>query len=233
MAVTATGPGRRRGRPPKAEAGDTKGALLRAALALFAEKGYEGTSVRAIARQVGLSESVLYAHFDGKRAIFDAVLAELGPRSAVALLEGLDPDQADADPPAFIRSMAARAMDEWEAPEARQLISLMAQDGLIHDPALTAGVLGAMRSLAELFARWIAAGYLSADLGSPLDLAYALFSPIAQARLLWLHGAAKPEDISAARERATRHAEFFVKAVFPASRCASQGRPNDGTAGKE
>lgn len=225
MTVTATGPGRRRGRPPKAEAGDTKGALLRAALALFAEKGYEGTSVRAIAREVGLSESVLYAHFDGKRAIFEAVLAQLGPPSAVALLEGLDPGQADADPPAFIRSMVAHAMDEWEAPEARQLISLMTQDGLLHDPALTAGILGAMGRLAELFARWIAAGYLPADLGSPLDLAYALFSPVAQARVLWMHSAAQPEEIAAARQRAIRHAEFFVKAVFPASAFPAAAAP--------
>jgi AcrR family transcriptional regulator len=174
VTVTAPGPGRRRGRPPKAEAGDTKGALLRAALALFAEKGYEGTSVRAIARAVGLSESVLYAHFDGKRAIFDAVLAELGPRSAIALLEDLDPDQADADPPTFIRAVVARGMEEWDTPEARQLISLMAQDGLIHDPALTAAILTALRGLAELFGRWIAAGRLSPDLGSPLDLACAI-----------------------------------------------------------
>jgi AcrR family transcriptional regulator len=217
MAVTATGPGRRRGRPPKAEAGDTKGALLRASLALFAEKGYEGTSVRAIAREVGLSESVLYAHFDGKRAIFEAVLAQLGPLSASALLDGLDPDQTDADPPAFIRSLVARVMDEWEAPEARQLISLMTQDGLIHDPALTADILEAIRSVAELFAHWIAAGHLSADLGSPLDLAYALLSPVALARVLWMHGAAQPEEIAAARQRAIRHAEFFVNAVFPAS----------------
>src|SRR4030081_2100723 len=91
VTVTAPGPGRRRGRAPKAEAGDTKGALLRAGLGLFAEEGYAGTSGRAIGRAVGLRESVLYAHFDGKRAIFDAVLAELGPRSAIALLEDLDP----------------------------------------------------------------------------------------------------------------------------------------------
>ncbi len=78
-------------------------------------------------------------------------------------------------------------------------------------------ILGAIRRLAELFARWIAAGHIPADLGSPQDLAYALLSPIAQARLLWLHGAARQEDIAAARDRAARHAEFFVKAVFPAS----------------
>ncbi len=215
MAVTDAGPGRRRGRPPKAEAGDTKGALLRAALGLFAEKGYEGTSVRAIARAVGLSESVLYAHFDGKRAIFDAVLAELGPRSAIALLEDLDPDQADRDPPAFIRSMVARGMQEWDGAEARQLISLMTQDGLIHDAALNTAILAAVRRMAELFGRWIAAGLVSPDLGSPVDLAYALMSPVALARLLWLHAAASPAERAAARERAARHAEFFIRAVFP------------------
>jgi len=62
--MTVTSSGRRRGRPPKAAAGDTKEELLQAALALFAAKGYEGTSVRDIARSVGLSESVLYAHFE-------------------------------------------------------------------------------------------------------------------------------------------------------------------------
>jgi hypothetical protein len=38
------------------------------------------------------------------------------------------------------------------------------------------------------------------------------------ARLLWLHSAASPQERAAARERATRHAEFFIRAVFPASR---------------
>ncbi len=216
MTETAAGLGRRRGRPPKAEAGDTKGALLQAALTLFAEKGYEGTSVRAIAREVGLSESVLYAHFDSKRAIFDAVLAELGPPSAVAVLEALDPTLAD-DPPAFVRTLVARILDEWAAPQSRQLISLMAQDGLIHDPALTAEIRVSVGSLAVQFERWIAAGYLAADLGSPWDLAYALMSPIALARVLWLHGAAKPEELAIARERVARHAELFVKAVFRAA----------------
>src|SRR5260370_24370599 len=107
VTVTAPGPGRRRGRPPKAEAGDTKGALMRAALGLFAAKGYEGTSVRAIARAVGLSESVLYAHFDSKRAVFEAGLSQLGPLSTIAVLEAADPPHADHPPP-FIPSFRAR-----------------------------------------------------------------------------------------------------------------------------
>ena len=216
---TGTGTGRRRGRPPKADAGDTKGELLQAALELFAAKGFEGTSVRDIARAVGLSESVLYAHFDSKRAIFDAVFAQLGPLSAVSVLNdigagGTAAAGADADPPAFIRSLVARTMEVWAAPPARQLISLMAHDDLLHDPALTAGIYASIGSLAQVFERWIDAGRLPGDLGSPLDLAYALMSPVALARVLWLHNGARPEEIEAACSRVSRHAELFIKAVF-------------------
>jgi AcrR family transcriptional regulator len=207
-------PARRRGRPPKAVAGDTKGTLLRAALELFAAHGYEGTSVRAIARAVGLSESVLYAHFDGKRAIFDAVLGELGPLSTLTVLDAVDPKLALADPPGFVRTLVGRVMDEWSASEARQLISLMSQDGLIHDPALTGGIVVAIGKLAGLFGRWIEAGQVSGDAGAPEDLAYALIAPVALARVLWLHNEAKPADIAAARERAARHAELFIRSVF-------------------
>jgi AcrR family transcriptional regulator len=202
--------GRRRGRPPKATAADTKAELTSAALKLFAARGYEGTSVRAIARAVGLSESVLYAHFASKRAIFEAVLAQLGPLSVVGLIEAGDP----GDPPAFIRSFVTRAMDDWSSPRSRQLISLMAHDDLIHDPALMSGIGVAVGMLAGLFERWIAAGHIAADLGEPKDLSYALMSPVALARVLWLHNSAKPGDIAAARDRAIRHAEFFIRAVF-------------------
>lgn len=212
MAVASSG--RRRGRPPKADAGDTKAALLAAALDLFARRGFEGTSVRDIARAVGLSESVLYAHFESKRAIFDEVFARLGPLSAVSVLEDIDPAQAGSDPPAFLRSLVARAMEVWAEPQARQLISLMSHDDLLHDPALNAGILASLGHLAVLFEQWIKAGLVSADLGSPQDLAYALMSPVAIARVLWLHNGARPEEIDAARERAARHADLFIKAVF-------------------
>lgn len=212
--MTATSSGRRRGRPPKADAADTKGALLQAALALFAAKGYEGTSVRDIARSVGLSESVLYAHFASKRAIFDAVFAQLGPFSAIKILEDLDDQAADGDPPGFIRALVARLMDDWAAPASRQLISLMSHDDLLHEPALHEAIAASVQSLAGLFGRWMAAGRLDAGLGSPGDLAYALIAPVALARVLWLHTGARPEEIEAARELASRHAELFIRAVF-------------------
>jgi hypothetical protein len=37
---------------------------------------------------------------------------------------------------------------------------------------------------------------------------------VALARVLWLHTGARPEEIEAARERAARHAELFIRTVF-------------------
>lgn len=82
---------RKPGQPRKADASDTKTTLQHAALRLFAQKGYAGTSIRAIAREVGLSESVLYAHFASKQAIFNAVLAEFGPQGPATMAERVDP----------------------------------------------------------------------------------------------------------------------------------------------
>lgn len=205
--------GRRRGRPPKADAADTKELLLQAALALFAEKGYEGTSVRDIARSVGLSESVLYAHFDSKRAIFDAVFARLGPLSATAALNDLLPE-ADADPPGFLRSLVDRLVTEWSSPAARQLISLMSHDNMLHSTRLREGITASLGGLAEVFARWMAEGRVDSELGSPRDLAYALIAPVALARVLWLHDGATPREIEAVREQAARHGDLFIAAVF-------------------
>lgn len=205
--------GRRRGRPPKADAGDTKEELLDAALELFSAKGYEGTSVRDIARSVGLSESGLYAHFNGKRAIFDAVFARLGPLSAVETLANLDANP-DADPPAFLRALVEHVMEQWSAPPARQLISLMSHDDMLHEPVLRRGIFAALGNLSLLFSHWIEDGRIAADLGAAEDLAYALMAPVAVARILWLHSGAQPEEIQAARDRASRHAELFIRAVF-------------------
>ncbi len=48
--------------------------ILDAAEQLFAEKSYEATTLREIAKQVGIREPSLYAHFSNKEAIYGAVI---------------------------------------------------------------------------------------------------------------------------------------------------------------
>lgn len=48
--------------------------IVDAAEQLFAEQGYDSTPLREIARQVGIREPSLYAHFPNKEAIYGAVI---------------------------------------------------------------------------------------------------------------------------------------------------------------
>lgn len=55
---------------------DTKKMILKKALELFSESGYDAVSVGKIARAVGIKAPSLYNHFPSKQAIFDAIVEE-------------------------------------------------------------------------------------------------------------------------------------------------------------
>jgi AcrR family transcriptional regulator len=48
--------------------------ILREGSRLFAENGFQGTSIRAIASACGISEAALYRHFAGKDGIYEEVI---------------------------------------------------------------------------------------------------------------------------------------------------------------
>jgi len=60
----------------------TRERILDAALTLFAEKGYDATSMREIAEQLGITKAALYYHFDSKAEIVQAMLADTERRVA-------------------------------------------------------------------------------------------------------------------------------------------------------
>jgi AcrR family transcriptional regulator len=62
----------------------TQEAVRRAALELFAAKGYEGTSLREIAEAVDMTKAAIYYHFPSKEAVLLAIAAPvLGDTDAV------------------------------------------------------------------------------------------------------------------------------------------------------
>ena len=82
-------------RPPNADGQRTRQAILDAALALFAAKGYFGTSLRDVAGAVGVRESALYNYFPGKEALFEALLAADSALKSEQLSALLDEPGAD------------------------------------------------------------------------------------------------------------------------------------------
>jgi AcrR family transcriptional regulator len=68
---------RRLGRPPKDLAGDVKARILDAAQRVFLKRGYQSASIDEIAEVAPASKPTIYAHFEGKKALFEAVVAHV------------------------------------------------------------------------------------------------------------------------------------------------------------
>ncbi|MCC0697196.1 TetR/AcrR family transcriptional regulator [Clostridioides sp. ES-S-0048-02] len=59
---------------------DTKKVILKVALKLFSERGYDGVGIRDISKEIGIRESALYKHYSGKQDIFDSILKDIEHR---------------------------------------------------------------------------------------------------------------------------------------------------------
>ncbi|QRP48055.1 TetR/AcrR family transcriptional regulator [Amycolatopsis sp. FDAARGOS 1241] len=81
--MTAQSQARRR------DAAATKVALLDAAEELFAERGFDRTTVRDIASRAGANQALLFRYFGSKEALFEAVMA----RGGFAQLEATPPER--------------------------------------------------------------------------------------------------------------------------------------------
>ncbi|MEV5571566.1 TetR/AcrR family transcriptional regulator [Spirillospora sp. NPDC052269] len=87
--------GRRRGRGSSAAASERREHLVKLAAELFAEKGFQATTVRNIADEAGILSGSLYHHFDSKESIVDEILSgffeEIMTRYREVIDRGEDP----------------------------------------------------------------------------------------------------------------------------------------------
>ncbi len=70
---------------------DKREAILDAALTLFAERGFHGTSVPDIAKLATVGAGTIYRYFDGKDALVNALFQHHKTELGQALLAGFDP----------------------------------------------------------------------------------------------------------------------------------------------
>lgn len=83
----------------------TPARILRAALPLFSERGYDGTSTRMVAQAADVNVATIAYHFDGKEGLYHEVLRRLYADIAAALPTRLE----GADPGALVDDLAVRA----------------------------------------------------------------------------------------------------------------------------
>jgi AcrR family transcriptional regulator len=201
-------------RPRKSEGRDTRREILDAALEQFALTGYFGTSMRQIARVVGVRESALYHHFPSKDSILTDLLGELGPARAQQL--------AAVDVPSMVKQLGLqgllrllidRILEEWSDPRERKFFRVILTEG----PRLgAAGLFDARRYIEQaraqvtrLFSELMRVKAIRE--GDPRAVALAFIGPMIALRMMHFALPAGAPDLRAMKRDATRHLNYFIQ----------------------
>ena len=85
------------GRRPKGAGGgaETRAAILDAAMESFAEHGFDGTSIRKIAKRAGVATGLIFHYFGAKEGLLEALIDE---RTALPLLSSTIDEIMEGEP---------------------------------------------------------------------------------------------------------------------------------------
>jgi AcrR family transcriptional regulator len=207
-------------RPKNADGTRTRQAILDAALDLFAEKGYFGTSLRDVAGAVGVRERALYNYFASKAALFDALLAA-HQSSKLERLAPLDTATVE-DGQALLEQFAIATLEGFTDAAEQKLFRILMSDGirLAKDGRINLyeRMSAGRERLHDILRRLIRQGLLRRADVNVLGLAF--FSPLAMWRHLHAIDAPLPM-IRQPRAFARHHVEQFLRgAAAPAARPA-------------
>jgi AcrR family transcriptional regulator len=211
-------------RPKNADGQRTRQAILDAALELFADKGYFGTSLRDVASRVGVRESALYNYFKSKEALFDALILA-HEHVKTERMTAIADEGPIGDPHALLERLALGSLESFLNPREQMLFRLLMSDGIrlarsgrfnLHER------LGSGRErMLELMRRLIKEGWIrDAD---PNLLWMTFVGPL----LLWRQMHAAGGDLPAIRNPrafARQHVEQFFRGAGagPSSRPVSR-----------
>lgn len=96
---------------PRMTSDERRAAILHAALRLFAEKGFRGTTTRELAAAVGVTEPVLYEHFRTKRDLYSAIIEEKASGGMVTLQALRDRYDAAPDDVGYFTALGEAIID--------------------------------------------------------------------------------------------------------------------------
>lgn len=124
-------------------------AIVEAAWALVGEEGLAGLSLRDLARRAGITTPTVYAYFDSKNAIYDAMFGRAATQFAERMAEPYDSD----DPREVLAASARRFAGFCTGDPVRyQLLFQRTLPGFEPSPQSYAPAIRALASLRELLA---------------------------------------------------------------------------------
>ncbi len=209
----------RLGRPQKDQARNTRQCILDVSLELFATQGFAGTSLRQIARGVGIKESAIYAHFASKEALYRALFEQVVvPVALVQELFGANRSALEQrDPATVLREVAQRIIELWNEPHVRLFLCLLLQESMSGKVAGNALLLPAIERVQEelgpLVQHWIEQGLVRQDFPAE-HLIWELLAPLANIRLLYWNAQATEAKRELGQRRAALHIEYFLRTAL-------------------
>lgn len=94
--------------------------------ALFAERGFDGTSIREIAEQTGATKALIYHYYDSKAALYQTLLED-AVGGVVTQIEAIAAD--GSEPEAQIRAVVQALIDAYhDAPHRFQMVQRTIDD---------------------------------------------------------------------------------------------------------
>ncbi|NYG06499.1 AcrR family transcriptional regulator [Phycicoccus badiiscoriae] len=138
---------------------DTRQAIVEAARVDFADQGYDGTSLRGIARRAAVDPALVHHYFGGKAQLFAAVMDI--PADPAALIGAVVDGPRDQVGEALVRTF----LGVWDSQEGRQRFQALMRAAVSHEEAT--------RMLREFLTREVfgrVLGALAADGHRPADL---------------------------------------------------------------
>lgn len=107
-----------------------RAAIVEAAVRLFAQNGFRGTTTRQLAAALGVTEPVLYQHFQTKRDLYSAILEHLSQGEKIGIPENLEALFASGDDRTFFQRLAAEIL-KWhmEDPSRPRILLYSALEG--------------------------------------------------------------------------------------------------------
>jgi AcrR family transcriptional regulator len=134
--------------------------ILQVATRLFAERGYEGTSMNDVAERVGMRKASLFYHYATKDLLYEAVLDRLiasfqEPLAAIYQSGGTYAERLDVLTDTMVTALAAR-------PYAAKLLLREAMDW---GPIIRGKLLDRVVLVLEAGAMWVGAGQHEGELG--------------------------------------------------------------------
>jgi AcrR family transcriptional regulator len=111
--------------------GDTssRAAILDAARARFAERGYQATTIRAVAGAAGVDPALVHYFFGTKQGLFTAAMDLPYDPAEVVRRAG------EGDPELVGERLATAVLELWDQPEAGERLAAMLRSAVTHEDA--------------------------------------------------------------------------------------------------